>query len=70
MPDMIERIEVFGSPDDQELGEQYDAYQALMTASAVLPISEPPENGRRGLLSLRTTIIGLHEEPKLVRRGP
>jgi hypothetical protein len=50
--DPVGDIAVLGPPDDQELGEQYDAYQALMTASAVLPISDPPENGPAWLLSL------------------
>jgi hypothetical protein len=50
--DPIGDIAVLGPPDDQELSEKHDGYRTLMAASAVLPISDPPENGRAWLLSL------------------
>jgi hypothetical protein len=50
--DPIGDIAVLGPPDDQEFSEKHDGYRALMTASAVLPISSPPENGPAWLLSL------------------
>jgi hypothetical protein len=51
--DPISDIAVLGPPNDQELYDQCDAYEALMEASGSLPIDDAPMSGSAWLLSLR-----------------
>jgi hypothetical protein len=45
-------IAVFGSPDDQELSNEAEAYKTLVDAAFSLPIADVPEIGQGWLLSL------------------
>ena len=50
--DPIADIAVVGSPDNQELGDEADAYEALVESVTPIAIAEAPEKGRAWLLSL------------------
>jgi hypothetical protein len=45
-------IAVLGTPDDQELWEQADAYKALVKSATPLSIADAPEKGHAWMLSL------------------
>jgi hypothetical protein len=50
--DVVGDVAVLGQPDDQELFEQAEAYDALVDAMTPLPIVDAPEDGPAWLLSL------------------
>jgi hypothetical protein len=50
--DLIGDLAVLGQPDNQELSEQAEAYDALVDAVTPLPIADAPEAGDAWLLSL------------------
>jgi hypothetical protein len=50
--DPIADIAVLGPPDDQELSNQYDAYEALLETTVPVEITDAPEAGRAWLLAL------------------
>lgn len=50
--DIVGDIAVLCQPDNQELSEQADAYDALVDAMTPLPIADAPEDGPAWLLSL------------------
>jgi hypothetical protein len=43
---------VLGPPDNQAIGDQADAYKALVDAAVALPIAAAPKRGPAWLLSL------------------
>jgi hypothetical protein len=55
--DPVADIALLGTPDNQELGEQADAYEALTEAASALPISRPPKDGPAFVLSLTGEIV-------------
>jgi hypothetical protein len=50
--DPIGDIAVLGPPDNQVIGDQADAYKALVDAAVALPIAAAPKRGPAWLLSL------------------
>lgn len=50
--DPIGDIAVLGPPDNQAIGDQADAYKALVGAAVALPIAAAPKRGPAWLLSL------------------
>lgn len=50
--DPIADIAVLGSPDNQELSNEADAYEALVEFGTALRIADSPEEGRGWMLSL------------------
>jgi hypothetical protein len=50
--DPIADIAILGAPDNQELSDQYEAYETMVDASEVLEICEPAQRCRAFLLSL------------------
>jgi hypothetical protein len=50
--DPIADIAVLGSPDNQELGDEAEAYEALVESVTPIAIAEAPEKGDAWLLSL------------------
>jgi|SRR5271166_6665469 len=48
----IADIAVLGSPDNQELCDEADAYETLMESTTPPPIADAPENGHGWMLSL------------------
>src|ERR1700733_10651196 len=51
--DHVHDIAVLGPPDDQELSDEANAYEALTQSLTPLRINDAPENGRAWLLSLK-----------------
>lgn len=51
--DPIADIAVLGAPDNQELFAECDAYEAMVCEVPPLSVSDPPEQGRAWLLSLK-----------------
>jgi hypothetical protein len=51
--DPVHDIAVLGPPDDQELSNGFDAYEALTESLTPLRIADAPEQGRAWLLSLK-----------------
>lgn len=51
--DPIADIAVLGAPDNQGLPAEWEAYQAMVCEIPPLSVSDPPEQGRAWLLSLK-----------------
>ena len=51
--DPVHDLAVLTSPDDQELSDDFDAYEALTESLKPLRIADAPEEGRAWLLSLK-----------------
>jgi hypothetical protein len=50
--DPIGDVAVLGPPGDQQLGDEFDAYETLVDAAATLPIADAPQEGPAWLLLL------------------
>jgi Trypsin-like peptidase domain len=58
--DPVHDIAVLTSPDDQELPDDFDAYEALTQSLMPLRIADAPEEGRAWLLSLKNEWFCCH----------
>jgi len=56
--DPIADIAVLGSPDNQDLSKEADAYDVLVESTTPIVIAEAPENGAAWLLSLKGNWFG------------